>query len=79
MNAAFPDGGTENNQNFSPDPSFQSTDYQTQSTSYQPPPPPPVHDAQATQAPETSTRFATSSSAPTCATTSNASRIWKKP
>jgi uncharacterized protein YydD (DUF2326 family) len=45
MNTAFPDGGTENNQNFSPDPSFQSTDYQTQSTAYQSPPPPAPHDA----------------------------------
>jgi hypothetical protein len=39
MNAAYPDGSTENNPNFSPDPPFQSMDYQTQSTGYQSPPP----------------------------------------
>ncbi len=45
MNAAYPDGSTENNQNFSPNPPFQSTDYQTQSTGYQTPPPPPAPEA----------------------------------
>ena len=37
----------ENNQNFSPNPPFQSTDYQTQSTGYQTqaPPPPPAPEA----------------------------------
>jgi len=49
MNAVFPDGGTENNQNFSPDPSFQSTDYQTQPTPYQTQPPPPAHEAPSDQ------------------------------
>jgi hypothetical protein len=45
MNAVFPDGGTENNPNFSPDPSFQSTDYQTPSATYQTQAPPPAQDA----------------------------------
>jgi hypothetical protein len=54
MNPAFSDGGTQNNPNFSPDPSFQpagyppqSAGYQAQPTTYQtqPPPAPPVQDA----------------------------------
>jgi hypothetical protein len=45
MNAAYTDGGTENNQNFPSQP-FQSTDYQPQS-SFQPPPAPPAHEAPA--------------------------------
>jgi hypothetical protein len=47
---AYPDGSTENNQNFSPNPPFQSTDYQTQSTGYQThPPAAPASDAQSDQ------------------------------
>ena len=43
---AYPDGSTENNQNFAPNPPFQSTDYQTQSTGYQThPPAAPASDA----------------------------------
>jgi hypothetical protein len=62
MNAAYPDGG-QNNQNFPPDQSYQSTDYQPQSTDYQPQstayqpqssnyqtqPPPPAYDAPSDQ------------------------------
>src|SRR5271156_4905894 len=44
MNAAYTDGGTENNQNFPAQPSFQSTDYQPQS-SFHPPPAPPAQEA----------------------------------
>ena len=43
MNAAYTDGGTENNQNFPAQPSFQSTDYQPQS-SFQSPPAPPAQE-----------------------------------
>ena len=45
MNAIFSDGGDTNSQNFQPEPSYQSTDYQPQSTGYQTQPPPPVQDA----------------------------------
>jgi hypothetical protein len=41
MNAAFSDGGTQNNQNFSPDPSFQPAGYPPESSGYQAPPPLP--------------------------------------
>jgi hypothetical protein len=44
MNAVFSDGGTENNQNFPPEPSFQPTEYQTPSAGFQNPPAPPAHD-----------------------------------
>jgi hypothetical protein len=44
MNAAYTDGGTENNQDFPAQPSFQSTDYQPQS-SFQSPPAPPAQEA----------------------------------
>jgi hypothetical protein len=37
MNAVFSDGGTDNNQNFQPEPSFPSSDYQPQSAGFQTP------------------------------------------
>jgi hypothetical protein len=50
MNAAYPDGSTENNQNFSSSPPFQSTDYQTQFAGYPTQPPaPPAPDAPSDQ------------------------------
>ncbi len=47
MNSVYSDGGDGNNQNFQPEPSYQSTDYQPQSTGYQNQPPPPAQEAPA--------------------------------
>src|SRR5579862_6649484 len=45
MNAVYSDGGTDNNQNFPTEQSFQPPDYQPQSTGFQTAPAPPPHDA----------------------------------
>lgn len=51
MNAAYSDGGTDNNQNFPPEQSFQPPDYQPPSTGFQTPPAPPSHEAPAEESP----------------------------